>query len=139
MPRRHSCTRSVPSRDRPRVLIIEDDEGCAKALERRLRSRFQTTICHSGLEGLEVFERNVPHALVVDFELPDISGVDLSRVLSGSLLRDIPLIIVSAHDRRDIPSLRDDAIFLEKPFDAQALADMLDSLLQERAQSASTD
>ncbi len=137
MSRHHDRSR-VPSKrvpaQLPHVLLIEDDQSCAEAMTRVLRGRFEITTRDTALGGLLAFEELEPQAVVVDYDLPDIDGVQLARVMRGCSLRDVPIVIVSAHAPERVPFERVGAVFLEKPFDAHLLGNRLCELLQRGSQ-----
>ncbi|MGZ3371018.1 MAG: response regulator, partial [Caulobacteraceae bacterium] len=65
-----------------RILIIEDDEIVASTLELFLRSEgFRTHTETLGEEALEVARHYEYDAILMDLNLPDISGVDVLRKL----------------------------------------------------------
>lgn len=79
------------------VLIVEDNSNIAN-LEKRYLERvgFQVLIAETGEEGLALIGDEVPpDILIIDYRLPDMSGVDLMQKLKDKDL-DIPSIIVTA-------------------------------------------
>jgi len=107
-----------------RVAVVDDDASVRKALGRLLAaSSFEITKFVSATEFLKSLNEQSPQCLVVDFHMPEITGLDLHRRLATVGI-NIPTIVITAHNK---PGLRERcegagaAAFLEKPFDGSAL------------------
>ncbi len=69
---------AAPSNVRRRVLVVDDDDGVARALERILRSDYDVTIARGGEQALELIERVGPFdGMLVDLAMPGIDGPEL--------------------------------------------------------------
>jgi CheY-like chemotaxis protein len=80
------------------ILVVEDDPDDARVTFRALRrtGRFEPTHVRSGAEALEVAaSRHDFAAGLVDYRLPDMSGIELVRKLRAAGLRG-PLVMVSS-------------------------------------------
>ncbi|OQY47402.1 MAG: DNA-binding response regulator [Anaerolineaceae bacterium 4572_78] len=81
-----------------RILIVEDEEFIAKALERRLRHEgFKTTIAYNGRTALVQIYNNSPSLVLLDLTLPDIDGIEVTRELRQNDI-DVPIIMLTARD-----------------------------------------
>jgi FixJ family two-component response regulator len=106
------------------VVILEDDAGLRRALERLLRlSGFRTRAFRSAEDG-NVFESACAACcLVIDVQLPGMSGPAFYRTLSP--LRP-PVVFMTAFDgtrtRRDLESAGT-YVLLTKPFLGEVLID----------------
>ena len=82
----------------PRIAVVDDDPAVLKALSRLLRSRvFHVHTYRSGQEFLASLPNGLPECLIVDFQMPAMSGLELHE----RLVRDgfhIPTIMITAHD-----------------------------------------
>src|SRR5262245_10943907 len=79
------------------IAIVDDDPSVVKALRRRLRVRaFQTKAYASAREFLASLPDGVPGCLIVDLQMPEMTGLELHRHLTHCGLR-IPTIIITAH------------------------------------------
>jgi FixJ family two-component response regulator len=114
-----------------RVVIVEDDLGTQKALDRVLRaSGFETEVFDSAEAFLASIPRVRPLCLVLDVHLGGMSGLELQRLLraGGSTL---PIVIMTAFDE---PQLQEEArrdgctAYLPKESDAKELLDILEAL-----------
>jgi FixJ family two-component response regulator len=90
--------KSCMSKPRTHVAIVDDDAAVRKALGRLLRvSTFDTAIYGSAREFLASLNMRVPHCLLVDLHMPDMTGLELQRHLARARI-DIPTIVITAHD-----------------------------------------
>lgn len=82
-----------PAEGEARLLYIEDDLGQAKLVQRALeREGSRVDLARDGREGLALFARAKHDALIVDQNLPRLSGVDVIRTLSEA--RELPPTIM---------------------------------------------
>lgn len=83
--------------ERVRVLVVEDDPDDARIIFRALRSsgRFEVVHVRNGSEGLEAAAAGPFGACVVDYRLPDMSGVEMCRRLR-SLGVQGPILLLSS-------------------------------------------
>src|SRR5947207_9151647 len=71
-------------RGMPRVLIVDDDVDAANALASLLQSSGygDARVAYTGATALALVVEFVPTVLLVDLDLPDMSGYDVARQLS---------------------------------------------------------
>jgi two-component system phosphate regulon response regulator PhoB len=81
-----------------RVLVVEDEPDVAEVLSYNLRSAgFEAIIAATGREAISLSEANHPEIILLDLMLPDISGMQVCRMLkSNPSTKEIPVVIVSA-------------------------------------------
>jgi CheY-like chemotaxis protein len=86
-----------------RVLIVDDDATTRYAMRKLLdASDFVVLEASNGEEGLRAAEAAKPHSIVLDLELPDLSGFDvLDRFKAFPATHDIPVIVATAGDLTD--------------------------------------
>ena len=85
----------------PMIAVVDDDPSVLKALRRLLRIRsFAAKTYNSGLEFLASLHAEAPDCLIVDLQMPGMSGLELHQYLTGRGI-DIPTIIITAHDHGD--------------------------------------
>lgn len=99
------------------LLIIEDDKGFAKILADFAKSRkINPVVAHFGKEGLAIMEELKPSAVLLDINLPDISGWDvLDQIKKNKALRNIPVHIMSAYNIDPKKRSLDEDKYLSKP------------------------
>ncbi|PRB10423.1 response regulator transcription factor [Microbacterium sp. MYb62] len=105
-----------------RILIVEDDDRVASALEAFLaRSGYATVRAADGAAALGLLGADT-EVVLLDLGLPDIDGVDLCRRIRGR--SEVPIVIVTARNQvaERIKGLRAGADdFVVKPYDVHEL------------------
>ncbi|MFN6147465.1 MAG: response regulator transcription factor [Planctomycetota bacterium] len=99
------CAATTNRRTQPtmRVLVVEDDPLTAQIFAQALaRDGLEVDVCRDGLQARTRIAQRRPNAVVLDMSLPRRSGGDVLRDLRGAGLRDLPVIVVSGADRRDV-------------------------------------
>jgi two-component system, cell cycle response regulator DivK len=94
-----SMEASEPFRsDTTRILIIEDNELNMKLLKDVLEAHGYGIIASRyGGKALELARRHRPHLILMDIQLPDISGLEAARQLKESQeTQSIPIIAITA-------------------------------------------
>ena len=83
-----------------RVLVIEDDEPLCWLLEKILTGKYEPIIMRNGLEALSwLSDGNLPDLIISDVKMPTLDGIELlENVHASGILRDIPVIMLSASD-----------------------------------------
>jgi signal transduction histidine kinase/DNA-binding response OmpR family regulator len=120
------------------VLIVEDDPGAARLLRAYLEPEgHQVRIAADGEAALAEARRAVPAAIVLDVLLPGIDGWDVLRQLKAdATLRDVPVVIVTVIDEREVGLALGAADYLVKPVSRSALLAALDRFLAPPAAPA---
>lgn len=89
----------------PSIAVVDDDPAVLKALSRLLRSHaFQVRTYGSGQEFLASLPDGLPKCLIVDLQMPSMTGQELQQHLVRNGF-DIPTIMITAH--RDAGSLQE--------------------------------
>jgi FixJ family two-component response regulator len=82
---------------RTRVAIVDDDASVRRALSILLdASSFETETYGSAAEFLESLRDKVPQCLIVDLQMPEMTGLELQRHLVTRGIK-IPTIAITAH------------------------------------------
>jgi FixJ family two-component response regulator len=85
----------------PWIAVVDDDPSVLKALTRLLRTRaFAAKTYGSAQEFLAALPAGTPECLIVDLQMPEMSGLELHQYLSRNGI-EIPTIIITAHDDSD--------------------------------------
>lgn len=122
----------MTSEDGPTVFVIDDDAFVRASLEGLLKSAgLRSETFETAEEFLRTKRPDGPSCLVLDVNLPGISGLDFQRELTGRGVQ-IPIIFITAHG--DIPmsvkAMKSGAVeFLTKPFVDQDLLDAVHQAL----------
>ena len=80
------------------VLIVEDNELNMKLFGDLLEAHGYATLkTGNGIEALELARAHHPNLIIMDIQLPEVSGLDVTRWLKeDDKLRSIPVIAVTA-------------------------------------------
>lgn len=119
------------------VLVIEDDETFAAIVRDQIRGRGRKAlVALEGRAGLALASQYRPQGIVLDLNLPDMTGQEVLASLKQNLeTRHIPVHIVSSADK-SVESLRMGAVgFLGKPVSLEELGQALgrvESLQEDR-------
>jgi two-component system cell cycle response regulator DivK len=80
------------------VMIVEDNELNMKLFNDLLRANgYGTMTMRNGYEALDALKESRPDLIIMDIQLPEISGLEVTRrIKQDDALRDIPVIAVTA-------------------------------------------
>jgi DNA-binding NtrC family response regulator len=119
---------SAQSPARPRILVVDDDDGQRSLLDSFLRGQgFETVIVDSGEKALEVLRAGGVSMMISDVRMPGISGLETlrrARKENGVL----PILLVTAYSdvREAVAAMRDGALnYLSKPIDLDELLNIV--------------
>jgi FixJ family two-component response regulator len=83
---------------RPLIAVVDDEESIRKSLRRLfLAAQLDAVVFASGQELLESLRTREPDCLVLDLQMPGLTGLEVQRILTGCGVR-FPTIIITAHD-----------------------------------------
>lgn len=133
-----SSQRGAPPANRPKIVVVEDDEGIRKGLRDMLSSRGYTVeSCEDGESGLRAVRRDIHDLLVLDLMLPDISGLEICRRVRAEQ-PDLPILILTSLESEEailegFQSGSDD--YVTKPFRMVELFARVQALLRRSRRS----
>ncbi len=115
---------AVAGQGRERIVLLIDDEESARDLTARALSRlgFAVRTAVTGEEGVALARALRPSLIVLDINLPDVSGWDVLSLLAASEASDIPVVIHSVDDNRQRALSSGACEHLVKPADRDVLA-----------------
>ena len=117
------------------IVMIEDDEGHARLIEKNIRRAGISNTIHHFLDGTSALDylynhkegpaMNGPALILLDLNLPDMSGTDiLSKIKSGVLKRTPVVVLTTTDDKVEIQRCYDLGanVYITKPVDYDAFA-----------------
>jgi len=126
---------------RPSVLVVEDETALLTLLRYNLEKEgFNVSAAHDGEEALLQLKESKPDAVLLDWMLPRVSGIEVCRQIRRTpAWKDLPVIMLTARgeeaDRvRGLDSGADD--YVVKPFSPNELIARLRAVIR-RARPAS--
>ncbi len=118
-----------------KILVVEDEEALQHLLEYNLsREGFEVTVVADGAEVMDMVHEIEPDFVLLDWMLPNISGIEICRqIRAKTATRHIPIIMVTARgeeeDRvRGLDKGADD--YLTKPFSISELVARIKAVLR---------
>jgi two-component system CheB/CheR fusion protein len=119
-----------PAAERLRVLVIEDNQDAAGALQIWLEvAGHEVVVAHSGPEGVRAAADSRPDIILCDLELPGMDGYQVARELRRRPdTNRIPLFAVTGRDKEEDRSRSREAGFdqhLAKPVNPGVLQELL--------------
>jgi two-component system response regulator HydG len=111
-----------------KVLVVDDDNAVCRIVERMLSDeKYQVQTSQSVADAFRVIEQKPFDAYVMDYKLPDGSGLDVAeRIRSrGS---GVPIILISGYDTTFVASRAEKLNifdFLQKPFSREMICNAL--------------
>ena len=116
------------------ILIVEDDVTIRELLSYNLKNNFKILEANSAEEAMEVCEQNNIHLILLDWMLPEMSGLSFLRTIKKQKNNsEIPVIFVTAReDEKDkiagLTSGADD--YITKPFSHLELLARVEAVLK---------
>jgi len=88
----------IPATMNNRILLVEDDPKLSKFIEIELGLEgYEVTVAMSGLDGLQLARDLQPDLVILDWMLPEISGLDICTRLRKTGVQ-VPIIMLTAKD-----------------------------------------
>lgn len=121
-----------------KVLIVEDENQVARLIELELSYEgYQVDIAKNGKEALEKVEKFKPDLIVLDWILPEIDGLEVTRRIRSDG-NDVPVIVLTGKDTLSdkvvsLDSGADD--YLTKPFATEELLARIRAVIRRKPQA----
>ncbi|MEP7226831.1 MAG: response regulator, partial [Gemmatimonadales bacterium] len=114
----------------PLVLVVEDDTTARELLTHYLVEHgYRVHHAGSAAEALDMARKHQPAAISLDIFLPDEHGLELlSKLRADPVTKDIPVVVVSITDDRELGFNAGAAAWLVKPVQRQQFIEALDRL-----------
>ena len=118
------------------VLIVEDNEMNLELARDILQASGHTTWdAETAEQGLKLASEHKPDLILMDIQLPGMSGIDALKALRADRAMDgIPVVAITASvmlsDRQEIMRAGFDG-FIEKPITVRSFLDVVEGLVQK--------
>jgi CheY-like chemotaxis protein len=119
----------------PHILVVEDDLFQHKLLQRILGDLHATVVfAKSGAEALATLQKHRPDLILMDFNLPDMRGVDITRQIKAvDRYSAVPVIMVTGRQERSVVlecKAAGAVDFIVKPFERDTMLSKIRHWLQ---------
>ena len=127
-------------RSSPLVAVIDDEPAFAKSIAVVLQSRgYRVDVAHSADEGWRKIEKEKPHVILCDINMPGSDGVDLFTLIRNDRrFADLPFVFLSglftpeeAADRSE--DARPGTYYLAKPVRGDELTRVIEKVIAAHA------
>lgn len=124
-----------------RILLVEDEVKLARFIELELKSEgYEIGVAHDGITGLAMARESPPDLAILDWMLPELSGLEICRRLRATG-NSVPVIFITAKDEigdrvAGLDAGADD--YVVKPFSIEELIARIRAHLR-RAQKETED
>jgi len=119
-----------------RILVVDDEPGMLRAVERVLSGTYQVTGTRSSRDALSVAAEFIPDLAIVDIRMPDLDGFELMARLKARFPElDVILMTGSVDDLDEklVRAIRSPAFyFIQKPFDREVLKTLVERCVELR-------
>ncbi|MDF2532657.1 MAG: hypothetical protein K0Q65_2238, partial [Clostridia bacterium] len=114
------------------ILIIEDDEIFADYIKKINTSMgYNSIIAATGRDGLKYALSNPIDAILLDLNLPDITGMEVLKELKNThKLRNIPVHVLSSKNKDNAPQKMGAVGYKEKPLQEEEVAGIIARMIQ---------
>lgn len=107
------------------ILAVDDTQTNLQVIQSVLGGKFEMRLAKSGNMAMMALDRITPDLILLDIEMPGMSGFDLlEEIRSKPRLKKIPIIFVTSHNSQDfvIKAVQQGAKdYITKPFDPELL------------------
>jgi DNA-binding response OmpR family regulator len=127
-----------PMNDKPRILVIDDDEPILGLMRNVLREfDFEAMTASTGPQALDHARQTQPDLVLLDKNMPGMSGAEVIRAFRAEGWSELPILILSGEplSREELGTLGANGA-VQKPFDLISLITQIRTHLGMVEQSA---
>jgi DNA-binding NtrC family response regulator len=107
------------------ILVVDDDPDIREVLKDRLESLgYRVLAASNGQEGLELLEKQSPQIVLLDIEMPGMSGLEVLKEIRKREI-DVTVVMITAYGtiERAVQAMKEGAYdFIPKPFEPEHIA-----------------
>lgn len=117
------------------ILVVDDDLDIQEVLSDRLESLgYNVLVAPSGKEGLELLERQSPQMVLLDIEMPGMSGLEVLKEIRRREM-DVTVVMITAYGTIEgaVQAMKEGAYdFIPKPFEPDHIALIAEKALERQ-------
>jgi len=111
------------------ILVVDDDQDFRSMVRHALEDEYEIVEAGHPTAALSLALEKSPDCILLDLDLPDVSGVELCTILSDvNATKLIPVIVITGHPEarvEEISKLIRIAGYMEKPFNLRELKERI--------------
>lgn len=123
-------------KNKPTVLIVDDDADIRNYIADEFKSHFNTITSSSGKNAFPLILKNQPDLIISDVMMPFMNGLDLSRKVKKNInINHIPIILLTGKTDKEtnLEGLETGAdAYMNKPFNVEILKKTAKNLIRNR-------
>jgi len=118
----------APTESRELILVVEDDDSTRRMISRRLKAAgFRTVEASGGAQAISTARDMLPAIITLDMVMPDVDGwTVLAALRDDPRTKDIPVIVASIIEDRELAINLGAAEYVAKPFPLDQLLDVVE-------------
>lgn len=125
-----------PLNDMKRILLVDDSNVQLRIISAMLQGKYEMLMSTSGLEAIRMAREEQPDLILLDYDMPVLSGKEtFQKLQQQEETRDIPVIFLTGIDEKDdvvqVLKLRPQG-YLLKPVEQKLLIESIEKSLSER-------
>ncbi len=122
--------------DMKRILLVDDSNVQLRIISAMLQGKYEMLMSTSGLEAIRMAREEQPDLILLDYDMPVLSGKEtFQKLQQQEETRDIPVIFLTGIDEKDdvvqVLKLRPQG-YLLKPVEQKLLIESIEKSLSER-------
>jgi DNA-binding response OmpR family regulator len=115
-----------------KLLIVDDDQHIRLLYkEELLEEGYEVDVASSGMEALQLFDKNDYDLVTLDILMPDMDGIKVLRQMKEKKPR-VPIIMSTAYDYRDDFAVWASEAYIVKSAELSELKEMIKTLLSKK-------
>ena len=115
-----------------KLLIVDDDTNIQRLYKEELEEEgYDVTVAPTGMDGLDIFQKEDFDIVTLDILMPDIDGISLLRKMK-ELKPNIPIIMSTAYDYRDDFAVWASEAYIVKSSDLDELKKTIKKLVDKK-------
>ncbi len=117
-----------------KVIVIDDEPFILMMIEDKLKkAKISVTTLRESRNALEVIKKDKPELIILDWMMPELSGIDLCRMIKADPeLKDIPIFMLTAkgQDSDEQQGFQCGVSrYITKPFSPRSLLEMVQEII----------
>ena len=117
-----------------KVIVIDDEPFILMMIEDKLKkAKIDVLTLRESRNALEVIKREKPELIILDWMMPELSGIDLCRIIKADPeLKEIPIFMLTAkgQDSDEQIGIQCGASrYITKPFSPKSLLEMVQEII----------